>query len=449
VLAYYFPPLGGAGVQRTTKLLKHLPSLGWDTVVVTGPEGDGVPWAPHDATLAHDVPESTAVVRIQAAPPVAGRAEARWRRLTGSPTRFDRWWQDEASRAAFGVPRDVDLVYASMSPFSTAAAAQAVARERGIPWVADLRDPWALDEWASYPSALQRSIDRRRMRRALGAADAIVMNTEEARAALLRTMPEIEEERVSTVPNGWDEEDFAGPPPARDDDAFRIVLTGHSHVARRDGSRLSRAAKVVLGGITRGIRPAARSHAVLLEAIRDLAAADPRLVERLEVHVAGPASPEGVDGAGGGRVVHHGYLAHAEAISLLRSADLLFLPMHGLPPGVRATTVPGKTYEYLAACRPILAALPEGDARDLVTELPDAWTCRPTDVKCLTSGLRALIALGRHRRIAPPPFLGGYERRALAERLVTVFDRLVPQARLSTETGPAVRTRLRDARERA
>ncbi len=33
----------------------------------------------------------------------------------------------------------------------------------------------------------------------------------------------------------------------------------------------------------------------------------------------------------------------------MRSADLLFLPMQNLPPGVRATIVPGKTYEYLAS----------------------------------------------------------------------------------------------------
>ena len=51
---------------------------------------------------------------------------------------------------------------------------------------------------------------------------------------------------------------------------------------------------------------------------------------------------------------------------MIRAADLLLLPMHDLPNGNRARLVPCKTYEYLASGRPILAALPEGDARDLL-----------------------------------------------------------------------------------
>jgi hypothetical protein len=60
------------------------------------------------------------------------------------------------------------------------------------------------------------------------------------------------------------------------------------------------------------------------------------------------------------------YVPPAESVALIRLADLLFLPMRDLPPGVRVTIVPGKTYEYLASRRPILAAVSDGDARDLL-----------------------------------------------------------------------------------
>ena len=62
----------------------------------------------------------------------------------------------------------------------------------------------------------------------------------------------------------------------------------------------------------------------------------------------------------------HGYVTHLQALTLIRSADLLFLPMQNLPPGRRSSTVPGKTYEYLASGRPILGAVPPGDALDLL-----------------------------------------------------------------------------------
>ena len=35
VLAYLFPPLGGAGVQRTLKFVRYLEPLGWDATVIS------------------------------------------------------------------------------------------------------------------------------------------------------------------------------------------------------------------------------------------------------------------------------------------------------------------------------------------------------------------------------------------------------------------------------
>ena len=83
----------------------------------------------------------------------------------------------------------------------------------------------------------------------------------------------------------------------------------------------------------------------------------------------------------------------------MRSADLLFLPMHDLPPGRAAGIVPYKTYEYLAAERPILAAVPDGDARDLL-RVPHATLCRPKDVEAMAAAIADAIdaRARRHRR---------------------------------------------------
>src|SRR5919109_814038 len=35
VIAYYFPPLGLSGVQRTLKFVKYLPQFGWEPTVLT------------------------------------------------------------------------------------------------------------------------------------------------------------------------------------------------------------------------------------------------------------------------------------------------------------------------------------------------------------------------------------------------------------------------------
>ncbi len=119
----------------------------------------------------------------------------------------------------------------------------------------------------------------------------------------------------------------------------------------------------------------------------------------------------------------HGFLPHAETVGMIRAADLLFLPMHDLPNGNRARLVPCKTYEYLASGRPILAALPDGDARDLLAGEPEVHLCRPADVAAMREILA--VELGR-----PVPAVtvqrtdkfAAYERTALAARLVEVYD---------------------------
>src|SRR5688500_8900434 len=35
VVAYFFPPVGGIGIERTLKHVEHLPDFGWQPVVVT------------------------------------------------------------------------------------------------------------------------------------------------------------------------------------------------------------------------------------------------------------------------------------------------------------------------------------------------------------------------------------------------------------------------------
>ena len=39
VMAYYFPPMGLSGVQRTLKFVKYLPEFGWEPMVLTTNSG--------------------------------------------------------------------------------------------------------------------------------------------------------------------------------------------------------------------------------------------------------------------------------------------------------------------------------------------------------------------------------------------------------------------------
>jgi glycosyltransferase involved in cell wall biosynthesis len=311
-----------------------------------------------------------------------------------------------------------------MSPYASAVAAAALAERLDVPWVADLRDPWALDEMRVYPTRLHRRAEVARMRRSLGSAAAIVMNTGTAAEALVRTMPELSG-RVDVIPNGFDAADFDGDPPARADDAFRIVHAGYLHT--EDGLRHRRWSRRLLGGSVRGVDLLTRSAWYLVEALDGLCSRDPELARTVELHLAGVLSDADRVSVDRPYARLHGYLEHAKTLDLVRSADLLFLPMQNLRAGERATIVPGKTYEYLASGRPILAAVPDGDARDLLVRSGVARVCRPDDVAALADGVAAAVERwrrGERPRTAPAELLARFERRRLAEKAAAILDGL-------------------------
>jgi glycosyltransferase involved in cell wall biosynthesis len=417
LIAYHFPPVGGAGVQRAVKLVKYLPAFGWEVVVITGPGPAGQRWTPTDPSLAGDLPPEVEVHRLPGPEPARadgwrGRAE-RW---LGMPPRWGAWWSAGVRSTALAVG-PVDAILATMSPFESTAPAAALAAELDTPWIADLRDPWALDEMTAYPTALHRRWEAARMRRALRSAAAIVMNTGEAARLLGSRFPELGARIRDPIPNGFDPADFIAGPAPKPDPAFRIVHSGYLHTALGGRGGVRR----ILDGQDREVDRGARSHVHLLAALAELGSMPaPR---RIELHLAGVltrADREAVPATI--TVCEHGYLPHAESIRLLRSADLLFLPMHDLPAGRRATIVPGKTYEYLACGRPILAAVPDGDARDLLAASPGVRLCRPRDVGAMVQIVSEELERAPAVDVDRSPIVAQFERRRIALRMAEVLD---------------------------
>lgn len=430
--SYHFPPIGGSGAQRPLRLARLLGELGYDPIVLTGGGATADRWAPEDATLLEELPPGLDVRRLAAAGEPA--ASARWRgraeRWLFLRSPWSRWWIGGSVELGLAAPR-VDLIYVWMQPYDSAYVGAALSQRLGKPWVADLGDPWALDEMMVYPTALHRRRDLARMGRLLATAAAIVMSTPEAVKRLLATFPQLADRPVIAIPNGFAAEDFDAITPERDDRSFRIVHTGYLHTELGRQLRRSLPLRRALGGSVRGLDILTRSHVHLIEALNRVLAADPTLLEVVQLHLAGVLTESDLEVAGRCPVVKtHGYVTHSESIALMRSADLLFLPMQNLPPGRRATIVPGKTYEYLAAGTPILGALPDGDARDILAAAGHATLTPPDDVQQLAEALRSHLdefRAGAPRRVPRPEVVARFEYRRLATELAAVFDAVLDQ----------------------
>jgi glycosyltransferase involved in cell wall biosynthesis len=407
-------------------MVRALAGLGYESMVVTGGGATRDRWAPEDRALVAQIPAHVEIRRVpgtdepETSEGLHGFAE-RW---LGVDDPWSRWWTDASYRLALEVG-DVDLIYVWMQPYVSAETGAALSKQLGKPWVADLGDPWALDEMMIYPSVVHRRLAAKRMRELLGTAAAIVMSTPEAVQRLLSSFPELGDRPVVVIPNGFDRADFGGEVPPRDQAKFRIVHTGYLHTALGEQHRQRRVLRRALGGSVHGLDILTRSHVHLVDALNRLVASDPDLEHVLELHLAGVMT-EADKAVVTTRcpVTLHGFMSHTDSIGLMRSADLLFLPMQNLPRGVRATIVPGKTYEYLASGRPILAAVPDGDARDILEQAGNAILVRPNDVDAMSAGIRRELEHFRAGTPAPVPdaaVVARFEYGKLAADLASVF----------------------------
>ena len=100
VLAYHYPPLGGAAVQRN-RLVDRLPALGFEPTVITGTGRADGRWAPADPGSREGAPAGIEVRR--AAGPEPPPSSGRRRQLEGlldRRSRLGRWWDARAVEAA-------------------------------------------------------------------------------------------------------------------------------------------------------------------------------------------------------------------------------------------------------------------------------------------------------------------------------------------------------------
>lgn len=428
VLARQFPPIGGAGAQRSVGTVRYLRDFGYEPIVVTGPAQHVDRFNPHDRSMLGRIPADIEVHRV-VGPEPAGRTgwRARADRWLQRPAPWTTWWVERAVELGLRVGQGAELVFASCNPYETALAGGRLSEALGVPWVADLEDPWALDEMRVHPSWLHHRRDLARMRGALDSAAALIMCAGEAAERMRAALPPRPGRAVVNVPIGFDRDDLPEPVRLREDDGvLRIVHTGTVHTELGLSHRRTRRLRRLLGGNATDVDILTRSPVFLLQALDALLAAEPAWRGRFELHLVGPLTA-GDQAALGGRdyVRAIGRLDHVDTLAAMRRADLLFLPMHELPPGQRAGIVPYKTYEYLAAERPILAAVPAGDARDLLAGLEHVTVCGPSDVDGLRRAVRAALDAPRPAVVrdgVTSPALRDLERRHAVEQIAATLD---------------------------
>ena len=369
MFAYIFPPLAGAGVQRTVKYVKYLPLHGFSSVIVTS-RPRRIP-VPRDPRMLDEIPAGTVVVRARTMPlhRVQYKFDGALRRL-GLPTAIARstMWPDEwvgwlpaavwhGVRAARNYrPR----VIFSTSPMATAhLAALIVHRMTGVPWVADFRDGWALDPspaWSTPPRRVMEAIERQFVSDAIcttvacDSIDVVDLDRDDPRRVL--------------IPNGVDIADLGDP--------AKVVVH-----APEDRFRLS-----YIGSLF-----GSRNLAPVFAAAKQLTARGVLDPELLDIRIVGEAvAAVSMDGEAL-PASFTGFVEHAEAVREMRSASALIFHQPAEQMGAS-----GKIFEYLVSGRPILCvAHPDNVGYRLVQELGAGECADVRDPASVETALERLV----------------------------------------------------------
>ena len=434
-IAYHFPPAGGGGVQRSLKFVKYLPGCGYDPIVLTAKPNSEHRWTPTDQALADEVPESVKVHQVQLPEEVhvPSKMERAVREMLGMRSRFGLTWMnlviEEGTRIAN--EEKPDLIFVTLSPFEGADAAAEISRRTGIPWIADLRDPWALDEFQLHRTRWHRSLEIMQMEKSLRSASLIIMNTPESARRLGRVLPRLRANTIVSLTNGYDASDFTGPVEPIPGGKFSIVHSGYFHAESGLVERKRQRQYKLLGRTVPGVERLPRSHFYLLQALEKWLKDSPEIVDEVRIRCVGVLSKSDqalIDTSPAKPLFDcSGYLNHVECLRYVRAADLLFLPLHKVPAGMKAGIVPGKAYEYMAAGRPILATLPASDARDFVTQAGTGVFAEPGDVAGMLAALKdqhAKWKSGVPRSDWNEDFVRQFERKNLTVKLAAYLDQV-------------------------
>lgn len=423
MIACFFPPEGGAGVQRPFKFAKYLPSLGWDVTVISR------------EITGKNINNEGFILDNSISYAAGDTCEIRIHRLSPSDEfkgllrldPYEEWSIAAANKAAeLLMSTKFDCLFITMSPFSLVRAIPLIRSVCEVPIVLDFRDPWVFDGWQKRKSYIHWLYHYKNMRDAIRHSDGVIANTPEVGKIFKCQFPWLTSRQLTVIENGYDEEDFLDetPPVKSTDSKFLIVFAGTllTELAVQEKG-IKSTLKRFLKYTPERIDYSGRTLIHLITALNLIKKTDQELFKKIYVKCLGPTSDADVayiKNAGVEEKIELcGYLPHSQSVKQIQNADALFLPLHGMAVGNRSRIVPGKTYEYLATGNTIIGCLPEGDALDLVKKSGNSVVANPTNPNDIAIALKNAEKLYRENKSKdfPLPWVKQYERKALTARL--------------------------------
>lgn len=369
VLTYYWPPSGGAGVQRWLKFVKYLRQYGWEPVIYTSsnPEYPAI-----DLTLRQEIPTDIKVIQTPIWEPyqlykkligassnqkVNASGFISEKKNPGKIQKLSMWL-----RGNFFIPdarkfwitpsvkflikwlamNHVDAIVSTGPPHTMHMIALKLKLKTGLPWLADFRDPWTnIDFYQDLHLTTWADRKHHNMElKVLHHADEVVVISQSMKSDFMK----ISNRPYTVITNGFDKADTEHVDTGIDS-KFTIAHIG-SMAKTRNPENLWKALMTLSESVT--------GFADDL-VIKLVGTVDFSVLEMLNKYNLASCLQK-ID-----------YVPHDKIIEIQKQSRVLLLLINDTPNA--KVILPGKFFEYMASGRPILCIGPhDGDAAQIIRE---------------------------------------------------------------------------------
>ncbi|MCX6270220.1 MAG: glycosyltransferase family 4 protein [Bacteroidetes bacterium] len=426
IITYYWPPSGGAGVQRWLKFVKYLREFGWEPVIFT-PSNPEFPEL--DTSLVKDVPEGIEVLSVPIWEPYSaykrfiGRGKNEKisagflseHKKPGLTERISVWirgnlfipdarkfWIRPSVRFLnkYLSKNPVKVVISTGPPHSCHIIGLHIKQLHNIPWIADFRDPWTCIDFYQE-LRLTKWADRKHHRlekQVLASANEVIMISPSQAELFYSIYPR----EYQVITNGFDQEDYPPEKKQKTDEKFSIAHIG-------------------------SLVPS-RNPEILWEALQQLLSELPQLAEDLQIKLVGKVDYSVIESITARGLLPYlnkiDYLPHDEVVNIQFRSQILLLLINNTPNAAAILT--GKFFEYLAVRRPILCIGPTGgDAANILCQTKAGENVTYTDLTGMEDILRNYYKKYKEGALVVESVeTESFSREQLTKTLACLLDRL-------------------------
>ena len=368
IITYYWPPMGGAGVQRWLKTTKYIREFGWEPIIFTT---DNAEVAMYDESLFEDVPDKLEIIKSPIWEPFR-----LYKGLTGKkgetinpsflqkrkgnsflegisiwirgnffiPDAKKFWYKPSVKiLSSYLLRNKIDVIVSTGPPHTTHLIAQKIANRFSIPWLADFRDPWTnIDFYDKLKLTSWAHKKHKRLEKNVLTNASKIITVSKSWSNDLFNLSGVQ---PIVINNGFDPNDF--------EDAGKLPLDIKFSITHA-------------GSINKD-----RNPFTFWEVMKELINEDSDFRYNLEIKLIGSIDITVEESLKTYNLLQYTRLIenlpHKEVIPHLIKSQVLLLLLNNVPSinGI----IPGKMYEYFGSFRPIICIGDiNGDAAEIINE---------------------------------------------------------------------------------